>query len=140
MTLEQIAIQIAVLGEKVDATHNSVQELKDKGMPVCAQHAEQIVTLFKSHETLVRRMDSLNGWGKPKTELSDDGGRFGKWTIGIGNLKAMGMPAVILSVLIGLAVFQYVQNRIAVSSFERKITGLENKVMMTHMQGREKPE
>jgi len=90
---------IGKLQGELEGINTSIADIKAGKMPLCAAHAEAL-------KTINAKLDHLDR--KSGGQTMQNGGA---WAFQFGKLKAAGMPAIIIAVLIGVAIINYVQTR-----------------------------
>lgn len=96
------------LEKGVDIRFNSIDgilnDIKNGKMLLCAEHVSKLDRIDKRLDRIERAQNGHKG------TMPEDG-NGGKWAFQIGKLKAAGMPAIIIAVLIGVAIINYVQSQ-----------------------------
>lgn len=95
------------LNTKIDSLGEKWDEVARNGFPRCSAHTQALEDLWKR----VDRVQATAEGRKPEPPTSD--GSNGKWAFQFGKFKAVGTPAIIIAVLIGVAAINYVQTRAA---------------------------
>jgi len=100
-----------------------IADIKEGRMTLCAIHTEKLASI----ETKIDRIEHNQNGRRAEYMATENGS---KWGFQFGKLKAAGVPAIIIAVLIGVAILNYVESRTVREESVKTIQDLQAETRM----------